>query len=521
MNEYQRPDRSHMEEALEESQGLLTGMIASAMDAIITVNEQQKIILFNAAAERMFGHFAESMLGKPLDSLLPPEYRPRHNHHIHGFGETGVTNRTMGKLGTIFGQRANGEVFPIEASISQVDTSRGKLFTVILRDIFERVEFEKKLIDSEQQLRATFDQAAVGIATTTPDGDWLRVNPGLCKITGYPQAELLSKNVYEITHPDDVVIEKSLVKKLLSGEIQTYSIDKRYITKDGKLIWVHPTVSLVDGEDGYLVKVIEDITLRKNAEAALHAKTDEMKMMPQQLWQTAKLATMGELAASVAHELNNPLAILSLRTESLLASFPEKCPERNELEIMEHEIDRMSALVSNLLQFSRSGQRQISSLNMAEEIDQTFDIIHNYLVHRHIEVRREYGADIPLIQAVRQQLRQLFLNLFTNASDAMPGGGTLTIRVTPVDHNKRVKIEIHDTGVGIEPDKIKQVMEQFFTTKPEGKGTGLGLAICRRIVEEHRGTIAISSPGNGQGTVVKITLPSQSGMKPQLVDEQS
>ncbi len=90
-----------------------------------------------------------------------------------------------------------------------------------------------------------------------------------------------------------------------------------------------------------------------------------------------------------------------------------------------------------------------------------------------------------------------------------------------MDRNARVKIEVQDTGIGIEPDKIKRVMEPFFTTKPVGKGTGLGLAICRRIVEEHRGTIAISSPGNGRGTVLRITLPSQSEMKPQLVDEQT
>ncbi len=434
MNEYQKLDRSHMEEALEESQGLLTGIIASAMDAIITVNEHQKIILFNAAAERMFGHSAESMLGKSLNNLIPSPLRSQHSQHIHNFGETGVTNRTMGKLGTIFGQRANGEVFPIEASISQVHTSRGKLFTVILRDISDRVEFEKKLIDSEQQLRATFEQAAVGISTTTPDGKWLRVNPGLCNITGYSQEELLTKNVYEITHPDDIVIEKVLVDQLLSGKVPTYSLDKRYITRDGNTIWVHITVSMVAGSNGaaaYLVKVIEDITLRKNAEAALHAKNDEMKTMTQQLWQTAKLATMGELAASVAHELNNPLAILSLRAESLLACSPENSQEQKELEIMEHEIDRMSGLVSNLLQFSRPGQRQISSLNIPEEIDQTFDIIHNYLVHRHIKVLREYSDDIPLIQADRQQLRQLFLNLFTNATDAMPGGGTLTVQSHP------------------------------------------------------------------------------------------
>lgn len=516
------PDHDHMEQALRDSQDLLTGIIASAMDAIITVDEDQNILLFNAAAEQMFGYPVASVLGKPMDILIPEKYRGRHRGHIRQFGETGITNRSMGKLGTIYGKRANGEVFQIEASISQVQTGRGKLYSVILRDITERVESEKKLVDSEQQLRAIFEQAAVGIAATTLNGDWVRVNLGMTKITGYSQAELLAMNVNDITYPEDISIEEALVDQLVGGMTQTYSFEKRYIRKDGQIIWIHPTVSLIydmDGKPGYLVKVIEDITARKKVEAALQAKTDEIKMMTQQLWQTAKLATMGELAASVAHELNNPLAILSLRIESLSGVFPENNPERKELDIMEQEIDRMSSLVSNLLQFSRSGQRQISSLNIALEIDQTLDIIHNYLVHRHVSVKRAYDSELPLIQADRQQLRQLLLNLFTNACDAMPEGGLLTIAAHPFDNNRQVNIEIQDTGIGIEPNQIKRVIEPFFTTKPEGKGTGLGLAICRRIVEEHKGSLTITSPGKGLGTAVKITLPSQNGSKPQLIDE--
>lgn len=517
-----KPGPGTIEQALQESQDLLTGIIASAMDAIITMDEDQKIILFNAAAEEMFGYAADAVLGKPLDLLLPENYREPHHQHIRRFGETGVTNRTMGKLGTIFGLRSNGEVFQIEASISQVKTGRGKLFSVILRDITERVEAEKKLMANEQQLRAIFEQAAVGIAATTLDGNWVRVNLGMTKITGYSQAELLSMNVNDITFPEDIAIEQSMIHHLIGGLTQTYSFEKRYIRKDGQIIWIHPTVSVIydlDGKPGYLVKVIEDITARKKAEAALQAKTDEIKMMTQQLWQTAKLATMGELAASVAHELNNPLAILSLRLESLGAGFPENSPEHTELAIMEREIERMSSLVSNLLQFSRPGQRQISSLDISNEIDQTLDIIHNYLVHRHVMVQREYEADLPMIQADRQQLRQVFLNLFTNACDAMPEGGVLTIHTHSLDHQRKVTIEISDTGIGLEPDQIKRVMDPFFTTKPEGKGTGLGLAICRRIVEEHYGTISIASPGPGQGAVIKIVLPSQNGVKPQLMDD--
>jgi PAS domain S-box-containing protein len=380
-----------------------------------------------------------------------------------------------------------------------------------------RVEAEERLIDSEQQLRATFEQAAVGIAHIAPDGRFLRVNQRLCEITGYPEEELLSRSIQEITHPEDLPADLAMQNKVLNGQIQTYTLEKRYIRKGGELIWVNMTVSLVRdliGDPKYLIKIIEDITARKEAEAALQAKNDEIKSMTQQLWQTAKLATMGELAASIAHELNNPLAILSLRIESLLASSSETDPARRELEVMEAEVDRMASLVANLLQFSRSGQRQVSSLDVREEVEKTLELIHAHLVHRHISIKRDFASALPLIQADRQQLRQLFLNLFSNASDAMAGGGTLGIRVAPEGSSGSIRIEIKDTGVGIRSSDLRHVVEPFYTTKTEGKGTGLGLAICRRIVEEHNGSIRISSPGDGKGARVEITLPGRNDSKP-------
>ncbi|NMB87725.1 MAG: PAS domain S-box protein, partial [Chloroflexi bacterium] len=344
-------DTKRYEQELEESRNRLTGIIASAMDAIISIDEDQKIILFNSAAEKVFGYTSDTIMGKSLDVLIPQRFRSPHHNHIQHFGQTGVTNRDMGRLGTLFGIRSNGEEFQIEASISQVQAGRGRIFTVILRDVTARVENERKLIENEQQLRATFEQAAIGIAHQSLQGQWLRVNPGFCGITGYTSDELLTKIAREISHPDDVRRDDELKEQLLRREIPTYSLEKRFIKKDGTIIWVNQTISLVldrHGEPLYLINVIEDITARKNAETALQARTDEIKTMTQQLWQTAKLATMGELAASIAHELNNPLAILSLRIESLVANPAYTNGDMRELQIMQHEIERMAYLVSNL-----------------------------------------------------------------------------------------------------------------------------------------------------------------------------
>jgi signal transduction histidine kinase len=255
-----------------------------------------------------------------------------------------------------------------------------------------------------------------------------------------------------------------------------------------------------------------EVNERKAAEAALQATNEEIKTISQQLWQAEKLATMGELASSIAHELNNPLATVSLRVESLITQSTGDDVRLRELGIIGKEIERMSNLVSNLLQFSRRSQQQISTVNVSDEIEKTLELIHYHLRKHNITVAREFKLEGLLIHADRQQLRQLFLNLFTNANDAMPEGGTLTIRVTERPEEKQIYIEIADTGVGIPPEILHKVFEPFYTTKPEGKGTGLGLAICRRIAQGHGGTLNITSEGApGKGTRVGITLPFSNG----------
>lgn len=235
--------------------------------------------------------------------------------------------------------------------------------------------------------------------------------------------------------------------------------------------------------------------------------------MSQQLWQAAKLATMGELAASIAHELNNPLATVGLHLESLREEAPASSPCARRVLVIEQEVDRMAHLVANLLQFSRPGQQQISSLDVSEELERTLEIIHYVLRKNRIDVDRDFAQPLPMIQADRQKLRQVFLNLLMNACDAMPAGGTVTLRTAPVELPSRkpgVAIEVVDAGVGISPANLSRVMEPFFTTKPEGKGTGLGLPICRRIVLEHHGTIELAST-LGSGTTVRIVLPVANG----------
>lgn len=239
----------------------------------------------------------------------------------------------------------------------------------------------------------------------------------------------------------------------------------------------------------------------------LAEKDDDVRRMSSELWQTAELATIGELAASIAHELNNPLATVILVIGSLFMELPPGDPKRQSLEVIAREIGRMRNLIANLPQFGRSSQSKKSILDVREEIERTIDLIHYDPRKHHIAVVREFASNVPPVRADRQQLQQLFLNLFINAKDAMPQGGRLTVRVETSLALKQIIIEVADTGVGIPHEILPRVLEPFFTTKPEGKGAGLGLAICRRIVQEHHGTLNITSEV-GTGTTVRIMLPA-------------
>jgi signal transduction histidine kinase len=339
---------------------------------------------------------------------------------------------------------------------------------------------------------------------------------------GYSKDELLGKELWEMGAFQDIVASREAFEELQQYGYIRYE-DLPLKTRDGVTKQVEfVSNTYIAGKVRVIQCNIRDITERKQAEKALketnqhlkqalealQEKTHELTATTQQLWQASKLATMGELAASVAHELNNPLATVGLRAESLLMQLPEHSDQRKPLEIIAQEVDRMATLVNNLLQFSRRSHREVSTLDPGEEIATSVEFVHYHLRSHNIEVVREFADGLPSIQADREQLRQLFLNLLTNASDSMPQGGILTLRATSNGFgDSTVAIDFADTGEGITAENMEKIWDPFFTTKPEGKGTGLGLAICRRIVEEHGGTIEIESE-TGRGTTVRMLFPA-------------
>jgi PAS domain S-box-containing protein len=396
---------------------------------------------------------------------------------------------------------------------------RGRV--AIKQDITEKTCTQEALQASELRYRRLFESAKDGILILDAvSGQIVDVNPFLIEMLDYSKEDLAGKELWEIGVFKDMLGSKAAFVELQQQGYIRYE-NLPLVTRGGLVKEVEfVSNSYLAGKSRVIQCNIRDITEHKRAMREtnkhleqtlmeLQAKTSDLAAMSQQLWQASKLALMGELAASIAHELNNPLATVGLRTEALLMRMPEDSNQRRPLEIIAQEVDRMATLVNNLLQFSRRRHRQVSTVDSREEIANSVEFFHYHLRTHKIEVTLEFPDSLSTIQADRQGLHQLFLNLLTNASDAMPLGGKLTVRGAPslLGGAEAVAIEFVDTGEGITSENLEKLWEPFFTTKPVGKGTGLGMAICRRIVEEHGGTISVQSKA-GHGTTVRIVLPA-------------
>ena len=250
------------------SDAMLADIIGSAMDGIVTVDEQQRIMLFNAAAEKIFDRSSAEMLGQPLDRLIPERFRATHAAHIQTFGRTHVTRRRMGNLGAIYGLRANGEEFPLEASISQTEVNGQKLFTVILRDITERKRVEEALRASTeliQSIVASSDDAIIG---KTLDGVIVSWNAGAEKLFGYSAQEALGKPMLMLFPPERVDEEPAILARIGRGE-RVEHFETIRVRKDGRQIDISATISPLKDANGKIIgasKIARDITERKRAQ---------------------------------------------------------------------------------------------------------------------------------------------------------------------------------------------------------------------------------------------------------------
>ncbi len=234
----------------------------------------------------------------------------------------------------------------------------------------------------------------------------------------------------------------------------------------------------------------------------------ELQTTQQQLLQSAKLAAIGELAASVAHEINNPLTVILGSSAVLLRKTPPDSATYAKITNIINAANRAGKIVRGLLDFSRRREPQHESVNVNDLVRRSLDIVQARLASGAVDVRLLLDEDLPPVMGDPDQLTQVFINLFANAVDAMPGGGILTVQTSTLYADSAVSIRVTDSGTGMDQTQIARIFEPFFTTKEEGKGTGLGLSVSLSIISKHGGNIEVDSQP-GRGTTMRVKLPER------------
>jgi PAS domain S-box-containing protein len=473
----------------------------SAADGISIVGESGEHIYVNGAFARMMGYESpDCMLGVHWQKIYDPRDVERLQEQVR------QSLVAEGKWsGQISLRRRDGISIPVEVSIASLANG---VTACIGRDISKRKEAEIARAEAENKYRTLVEQVAAisYIAELGVQGEWLYVSPQIEAITGYTQDEWLTNSRNWIRHvlqEDHGVVEKAEAASLRGERFQA---EYRIVRKDGAIIWVSDTAVVVSGSDSHPVMegIIVDIT--------------ERKLLENQLQQSRRMEAVGRLAGGIAHDFNNLLTIIKGYAELALQRNGSSPELRADVQQVENAAERATALVRQLLAFSRRQvlQPKIIDLNA---IVLGLDKLLGRLMGEHIEMVTCCSANVGNVKADPAQIEQVIMNLVVNARDAMPKGGRLTVETSNVeldatyarDHvtvkpGPYVMLAVSDTGIGMSPETVAHIFEPFFTTKESGQGTGLGLSTVYGIVKQSGGYIWVYSEP-GKGTTFKVYLP--------------
>jgi PAS domain S-box-containing protein len=370
----------------------------------------------------------------------------------------------------------------LDAAVETLSDLAG-LTRIAVRTHLELVKRAGEVV-AEHFLEDLFDALPTAVGVSDPDtGAIVKVNRAMTELTGYSAAEMLG-----LTSPYPWVA--SAEEPRPGGEIPM----------------------LVRHKGGRLTPVeVKRLPVRNSAgdvAASVSLVTDvgERRRFEQQLIQSGKLASIGELAAGVAHEINNPLfAILGL-TEFLLEDAEPGSKERERLEIIRSTGGEIKDIVRSLLDFARERSDELATVSLVEVARQTVELFRRTSAAKHIELVERYSEEPTFVEASPNQLKQIFVNLFSNARQAMPGGGVVTVHVGRED--ARVVARVQDTGPGISDETLARIFEPFYTTKRDVGGTGLGLSVSLGIAQAHGGSLTVRS-GPDEGACFLLSLPAK------------
>lgn len=346
----------------------------------------------------------------------------------------------------------------------------------------------------DQLFESAFIHSSIGMALVGKDGTWLDVNPALCKILGYSKEEFLKLNIHDLTHSDDHCQSLKIIKDFTTGKAFSHVTEKRYRHRNGDVVCARLTVSAIydEGEFKMFLSQIQDIT--------------QMKINEQKLLDASKMAALGEIAAGIAHEINNPLtaiegnaSILRLKMAKLGIDDLEVF---NRLKKIRSTVQRISSIISGMRNLARTESSQKEDGSLKGILQEGLTLCGEKLSD--IEVTIDIESDLE-VNCNKVELGQVFINLVSNASHALEESQNKRINIRAQACTESVRVFITDTGKGIPNDIRNKVMKPFFTTKPVGKGTGLGLSLSKQMMERMGGDIELLE--SSQGTTFCVSVP--------------
>ena len=473
-------------------------IVSALPDAVVVTGLDRRVLAVNQAAADLFGWQAADLVGQAISDQVAAVERA----HV-AEQEDRVFAGEPQRYETKVLNHQTGEERDVAVSSGPFRVDNELIGTVAtLRDITEPKRAQDTLSRSEARYRNLVESASDAIVTLDANGRFTTVNHAAEIISGYRREELVGQWFAPMLSDDELPKALAHFQKALAGETGLY--ESRFYRKDGEARTISITYSTPQRDEEVLC-LIRDVT--------------DQKMLQEQLIQSEKMSAIGQLVSGVAHELNNPLAGISAFAQLLLAEKRFPPDQRTAAETIYSEARRASRIVQNLLTFARQHKAEKGPAAINQVLDDTLELRGYELRVRGIDVRREYDEALPDTMGDGHQLQQVFLNLITNAEQAMERAEGRHHRLTVRTRRSgdAIRIEIEDTGSGVPANLLERIFNPFFTTKPTGHGTGLGLSISLGIVREHEGRIwAENAPQGGARFVVELPViaPRASGEFP-------
>jgi two-component system sensor kinase FixL len=487
------------EDARSRSEAESRATLDAAVDAIATIDEFGTVLSFNRAAQKLFGYSSDEVIGRNVSMLMPEPHRGGHDGYLASYRNTGRA-RIIGIGRELEGRHKDGSLLPIYLAVSEVIVQGRRTFTGIMRDISREKASQEEIRRQNERLSVTVRNAPMGIVTYRFGQAFASTNRAFESMLGYTGSELERLELTKLTHPEDREELERMTAEAREGRLEQYSLRLRLLRRDGAPIYVIVHTAVTHDQRGAPDLVIAQVEDRS---AEIHAKEVE-RLQQDRLTHVARLSTLGEMTAGIAHEINQPLTAISMYAQSgvrmLEAGIPKPDKLREALEKLTTQSLRAGAVIDRIQRLVRRQETLFEAVQLNELINDILRLAESDARVNDIQITLDLADSLPTVNADPIQIQQVVLNLLRNGIDAMRGvdcrNGSVVKLTTRLSERNEVVVSVTDSGTGVAAEFAPELFTPFATTKHNGMG--MGLSICRSIIEAHGGRLGYrNNPDHG------------------------